>query len=118
MAPPTGPRGTRLLYNPANFTAVSKFGPCRNRTRNPADQASGWRGRTVEVLSMTEVAAVTVLGLMLSLCVLVALCLRGSTPEQRPAILRALSDVLRSLWPWYLPRSRPVRHRRPRSTRR
>ncbi|WP_328463482.1 hypothetical protein OHA21_38050 [Actinoplanes sp. NBC_00393] len=36
---------------------------------------------------------------MLFLCVLVRICLSGSAPHQRPAILRALAEVLRNMWP-------------------
>jgi hypothetical protein len=47
-----------------------------------------------------EAAAVAVAVVMLGLCVLVAICLRGASPPQRPDILRALAEVLRSAWSW------------------
>lgn len=42
----------------------------------------------------------TVLVLMLGLCLLVTICLRGTSPPQHAGILLALSEVLRNLWPW------------------
>lgn len=50
-------------------------------------------------MSNSEAVAAMVIVAMVSACFLVAVCLRGTAPTQRPAILRALGDVLRSLWP-------------------
>jgi hypothetical protein len=51
-------------------------------------------------MSNAEVATVVILGLMLGLHGLITQCLRGTLPRERPEILRALADVLRTLWPW------------------
>ncbi|MGI5243238.1 hypothetical protein [Dactylosporangium sp. CA-139066] len=50
-------------------------------------------------MSNIEAAAVTVSSVMLGLCCLVTVALRGTSPRQRPAILRALGDMLRGVWP-------------------
>lgn len=50
-------------------------------------------------VSSTDVLAVAVIVPMLGLCFLVTVCLRGTAPAQRPSILRALGEALRSLWP-------------------
>lgn len=57
-------------------------------------------------MSSTEIGAVMALGLMVGLCFLIARCLRDTLPCERADILRALADVLRSLWPWPENRSR------------
>lgn len=33
------------------------------------------------------------------LSAVICVCLRGATPAERPAILRALAELLRSVWP-------------------
>jgi hypothetical protein len=77
-------------------------------------------------VSTPEAIAALIAIAMVSLCVLVRICLAGTQPHQRPAILRALAEVLRSTWPavWHgAPRLRssiadqeplppPRRHRR------
>jgi len=50
-------------------------------------------------MSNIEAGAVTVSSVMLGLCCLVVVALRGTSPRQRPAILRALGDMLRGVWP-------------------
>jgi small basic protein len=48
----------------------------------------------MSVVSDCVATAVTVIVLMLGLCFLVGVCLRGTPPHQRPAILQALDEVL------------------------
>lgn len=51
-------------------------------------------------MSASELAAASVTVTMIGLCCLIAICLHGTSPRERPGILRALAEVLASVWPW------------------
>jgi hypothetical protein len=63
-----------------------------------AKRRAGAKGRVR--LSTSNVVAVSGIVAVLGLCYLVTVCLRGAEPDQRPTILRALGEVLHSLWPF------------------
>jgi hypothetical protein len=50
---------------------------------------------------VSNVELIAVFGISVAACMslVVCICLRGTTPEQRPAILRALAVLVRSTWP-------------------
>lgn len=50
-------------------------------------------------MSTTETIVALMAVAMLSLCALVKISVNGAAPEQRPAILQALAEVLRNVWP-------------------